>query len=52
MNEVKDMTKEELLDELESKDIHVVSSETLSNYSDTMDDIMQAFMERRKPKLV
>ena len=45
MNEVKDMTKEELLDELESKDIHVVSSETLSNYSDAMDDIMQAFME-------
>lgn len=45
MNEVKDMTKDELLDELESKDIHVVSSETLSNYSDAMDDIMQAFME-------
>lgn len=45
MNEVKNMTKEELLDELESKDIHVVSSETLSNYSDAMDDIMQAFME-------
>lgn len=45
MNEVKDMTKEELLDELESKDIHVVSSETLSNYSDAMDDIMQSFME-------
>lgn len=45
MNELKDMTKEELLDELESKDIHVISSETLSNYSDAMDDIMQAFME-------
>ena len=45
MNELKNMTKEELLDELESKDIHVISSETLSNYSDAMDDIMQAFME-------
>ena len=43
MNELKNMT--ELLDELESKDIHVVSNETLSNYSDAMDDIMQAFME-------
>src|SRR5699024_11445448 len=37
--------KDELLDELESKNIHVVSNETLSNYSDAMDDIMQAFME-------
>ena len=45
MNELKGMTKEELLDELESKDIHVISNETLSNYSDAMDDIMQAFME-------
>ena len=45
MNELKDMTKDELLDELESKNIHVVSNETLSNYSDAMDDIMQAFME-------
>lgn len=45
MNELKNMTKDELLDELESKDIHVISNETLSNYSDTMDDIMQAFME-------
>ncbi|EGL98159.1 hypothetical protein [Ligilactobacillus salivarius] len=45
MNELKDMTKDELLDELESKNIHVVSNETLSNYSDAMNDIMQAFME-------
>ena len=45
MNELKNMTRRELIDELESRDIHVISNEVLSNYSDAIDDIVQAFME-------
>ena len=45
MNELKNMTRRELIDELESRDIHVISNEVLSNYSDAIDDIVQVFME-------
>lgn len=45
MNELKNMTKEELLDELESKGICVVLDNNLDDYIDYLNDIYEAFNE-------
>ena len=45
MNELKNMTKEELLDELESKGICVVLDNNVDDYIDYLNDIYEAFNE-------
>lgn len=45
MNELKNMTKEELIDELESKGICVVLDNNLDDYIDYLNDIYEAFNE-------
>ncbi|MCI6062303.1 MAG: hypothetical protein MR726_02550 [Ligilactobacillus salivarius] len=45
MNELKNMTKEELLNELESKGICVVLDNNLDDYMDYLNDIYEAFNE-------
>ncbi|OQQ90570.1 hypothetical protein [Ligilactobacillus salivarius] len=45
MNELKNMTKEELIDELESKGICIVLDNNLDDYTDYLNDIYEAFNE-------
>ena len=45
MNELKNMTKEELIDELESKGICIVLDNNLDDYIDYLNDIYEAFNE-------
>ena len=45
MNEVKDMTRKELIDALEEKGICVVLDNNLDDYTDHLNDIYEAFNE-------